>query len=487
MLYNSTRGKDGGYSAAYVIKTGLAADGGLFVPETLPLVDAEEIKSMAGMGYADIAAKILGVYLTDYTAEELKDAADTAYSEARFGECAAPVSAMDGRYVMELWHGPTCAFKDMALQIMPRLLSKALDKCGEKRNAHILVATSGDTGKAALEGYADVPRVRIQVFYPSDGVSKMQKLQMATQKGANVDVCGILGNFDDAQSAVKRIFGSAEMAAALEAKGAFFSSANSINWGRLAPQIAYYFHAYCTLLAGGTISMGDKINVTVPTGNFGNILAGYIAKRMGLPIDKLVCASNKNNILTDFFKTGVYDRRRPFYTTMSPSMDILISSNLERLLYFAFGAEQCAAWMESLKNEGVFSISEEQRRVLLSDFAGLYCDEEGTSATIKRYFDSYGYLADPHTAVALSCADDYLGKDAKPMVVVSTASAYKFPRSVLAALGVEAPAEDLDCLAALNKVSGAPIPAGLASLSDAAVRFTSVIDKDTIDNRVLSF
>ncbi len=487
MLFNSTRGNDGGYSAAYVIKTGLAADGGLFVPETLPTVDAEEIKSMAGMEYADIAAKILGIYLTDYSAEELKEAASEAYSKARFGDCAAPISAMDGRYVMELWHGPTCAFKDMALQIMPRLLSKALDKCGEQRNAHILVATSGDTGKAALEGYADVPRVQIQVFYPSDGVSKMQKLQMATQKGVNVDVCGIKGNFDDAQSAVKRIFGSADMASALEAKGAFFSSANSINWGRLAPQIAYYFHAYCTLLADGSITMGDKVNVTVPTGNFGNILAGYIAKKMGLPIDKLVCASNKNNILTDFFETGVYDRRRPFYTTMSPSMDILISSNLERLLYFAFGAEQCAKWMESLKTEGVFSISDAQRMELLEDFIGLSCDEDGTTAAIKRYFDSYGYLADPHTAVALSCADKYIETDGKPMVVVSTASAYKFPRSVLGALGAEAPAEDLDCLTALNKISGVEIPAGLSKLANAEVRFSDVIEKEDIDKRVLQF
>ncbi len=486
MLYNSTRGKDGGYSSAYVIKTGLASDGGLFVPESVPTLTLDEIKAMAGMDYAALAAKILGLFLTDYTAEELAAAASEAYSYDRFGDCAAPVSAMDGRYVMELWHGPTCAFKDMALQIMPRLLSVALDKCGEKRTAHILVATSGDTGKAALEGYADVPKVKIQVFYPSDGVSKMQKLQMATQKGENVDVCGIKGNFDDAQSAVKRIFASAEMASELESKGAFFSSANSINWGRLAPQIAYYFHAYCTLVDGGTVNAGDLINVTVPTGNFGNILAGFIAKKMGLPIDKLVCASNKNNILTDFFKTGKYDRNRPFYTTMSPSMDILISSNLERLLYFAFGAERCAEWMQSLKDSGVFDIGDRINE-LTKDFVGLSCDEEETAATVKRYFDEYGYLADPHTAVALKCADEYIKTDAKPMVVVSTASAYKFPRSVLASLGVVAPAEDLDCVAELNSISGVEVPKGLSGLATATVRFTRVIEKEEIDSQVLAF
>ncbi len=486
MLYNSTRGNDGGYSSAYVIKTGLAADGGLFVPEAVPTLTLDEIKTMAGMDYAALAARILGMFLTDYTKEELEAAANEAYSFERFGDCAAPVAMLDGRYVMELWHGPTCAFKDMALQIMPRLLSVALDKCGEKRTAHILVATSGDTGKAALEGYADVPKVKIQVFYPSDGVSKMQKLQMATQKGANVDVCGIKGNFDDAQSAVKRIFASAEMASELEKNGSFFSSANSINWGRLAPQIAYYFHAYCTLLDNGVIQTGDLINVTVPTGNFGNILAGFIAKKMGLPIDKLVCASNKNNILTDFFASGKYDRNRPFYTTMSPSMDILISSNLERLLYFAFGAERCAEWMKQLKDNGVFDIGENINE-LTKDFVGLSCDEEGTAKAIKKYFNSYGYLADPHTAVALSCADEHIKTDAKPMVVVSTASAYKFPRSVLCSLGADAPYEDLDCVSALKLISGAEVPAGLAKLNTADVRFTKVIEKEEIDAQVLSF
>lgn len=488
MLYSSTRGNDGGRSAAYVIKTGIASDGGLFVPDCIPTINSADIKALCDLGYAGRAAKILGMFLTDYTAEELECAASEAYSESRFGTNAAPIAKAGDNHVLELWHGPTSAFKDMALQIMPRLLSLSLDKCGEEKDALILVATSGDTGKAALAGYADVPRVRIQVFYPSEGVSRIQKLQMATQEGGNVSVCAIKGNFDDAQTAVKRIFTSKAAAEEIDKNGLFFSSANSINWGRLAPQIVYYVSAYCDMLNAGTIKMGDKINVTVPTGNFGNILAAYIAKKMELPIGKLVCASNCNNILTDFFTKGVYDRRRPFYTTTSPSMDILISSNLERLLYLAMGAEKCKALMESLKDDGVYSVSEEQRAAFAVDFAAGYCSEQQTAETIKAYFDK-GYLCDPHTAVALYCADEYVkaSGDKAPMLVASTASPYKFPQAVLKAIGKTLPEDDFNCLSLLKEASGVCPPANLSALQNKSVRFTQVIDKAEIDGVVNDF
>lgn len=489
MLYSSTRGNDGARSAAYIIKNGIASDGGLFVPDSIPSIDESFITELADLGYAERAKRVLSLFLTDYTEEELALAASGAYSAERWGDNAAPIAKAGSNNVLELWHGPTSAFKDMALQIMPRLLSLSLDKCGEKKDALILVATSGDTGKAALAGYADVPRVRIQVFYPSEGVSAIQKLQMATQEGGNVSVCAIKGNFDDAQSAVKRIFTSADAAKMVDSHGLFFSSANSINWGRLAPQIVYYISAYCDMVKNGSVKMGQPINVTVPTGNFGNILAAYIAKQMGLPIGKLICASNSNNILTDFFNTGVYDRRRPFYTTISPSMDILISSNLERLLYFALGAEKCKALMEDLRDKGVFSVDEATREALAKDFKGLYCSEDDTYATIGRYFKDYGYLCDPHTAVALYCADLYVKEsgDTTPMVVASTASPYKFPRAVLSAMGGDVPALDFDCVTALEKLSGVKAPANLSALRSKEVRFTKLADKAEIDDCVEEF
>ncbi len=489
MLFNSTRGNDGARSAAYVIKNGIAADGGLFVPDSIPAIDEAFITRLCDMSYADRAAAVLSLFLTDYTEKELKASAEAAYSAERWGENAAPIAKAGGNYVLELWHGPTSAFKDMALQIMPRLLSLSLDKCGEEKDALILVATSGDTGKAALAGYADVPRVRIQVFYPSEGVSAIQKLQMATQEGGNVSVCAIKGNFDDAQSAVKRIFTSAEAAEMVKSHGLFFSSANSINWGRLAPQIVYYVSAYCDMVKNGALKMGDTMNVTVPTGNFGNILAAYIAKQMGLPVGKLICASNSNNILTDFFDTGVYDRRRPFYTTISPSMDILISSNLERLLYFALGAEKCKSLMEALKDDGVFSVDTETKDILAKDFVGKFCSEDDTYATINRYFKENGYLCDPHTAVALYCADLYAKEsgDTTPMLVASTASPYKFPRAVLSAMGGEVPAEDFDCVTALEEISGVIAPANLSALRSKSVRFTRLADKTEIDGCVEEF
>lgn len=487
MLYNSTRGNDKGRSSAYVIKNGIAADGGLFVPESIPSLTKELLEELKGMNYPQRAEKILSMFLTDYSTEELKKATETAYSKERFGKVTAPIAVSGGNSILELWHGPTSAFKDMALQIMPHLLSLSLDKCGEEKDALILVATSGDTGKAALAGYANVPRVRIQVFYPSEGVSPVQKLQMATQEGNNVSVCGIKGNFDDAQSAVKRIFGG-NASEKIAENGLFFSSANSINWGRLAPQIVYYISAYLDMVSAGTIAMGDKINVTVPTGNFGNILAAYIAKQMGLPVNKMICASNKNNILTDFFNTGVYDKRRPFYTTSSPSMDILISSNLERLLYFVLGAEKCAELMKELNEKGIYTVDEATKAKLSEDFAALYGDESATEETVARYFES-GYLCDPHTAVALYCADKYKAEsgDNTPMLVASTASPYKFPRAVLKSLGKNVDGDDFTCIDTLSEISNTCPPKALAELKGKPVRFDGVTEKADIDTKVYDF
>ena len=379
MNYISTRTVDGEKrSAAYVIKKGLAEDGGLYIPENIPTLDEVTVTALCGMSYTERAAYILSLFLTDYSDEELKEAAEQAYSAEKFGGPAAPIARVGEGYFLELWHGPTSAFKDMALQIMPRLLSLSLGKTNETKDAFILVATSGDTGKAALEGYCDIDRVGIQVFYPVNGVSNIQKKQMASQKGKNVKVVAINGNFDDAQSGVKAIFANEEAKKMLESRGKFFSSANSINWGRLAPQIVYYISAYCDLVKEGEIKYGDLLDVTVPTGNFGNILAAYIAKKMGLPLGKLVCASNKNDILADFINTGVYDKRREFFTTVSPSMDILISSNLERLLWFVLGAEKTRDCMEKLNRDGIYKLDDEAMEIIRKDFAGISCSEEET-------------------------------------------------------------------------------------------------------------
>ena len=376
-------------SSAFAIKNGLAPDGGLYMPEAIPSLTAEEVKSLVAKAYPERAAYVLGKFLTDYTAEELLNDCRAAYNDTKYHGGIAPLAHVkDNLYSLELWHGPTCAFKDMALQIMPRLLSRALEKTGETRDALILVATSGDTGKAALEGYCDVPRIKIHVFYPQDGVSTVQKLQMQTQKGDNVNVTAIYGNFDDAQTGVKKIFSDPAMAEKLSQYNSFFSSANSINWGRLAPQIAYYVSAYCDLLAGGKINYGDPVDFCVPTGNFGNIFAAYIAKKMGLPIRRLICASNRNNILTDFLQTGVYDRNRSFYTTMSPSMDILISSNLERLLYLLAGAEKTAFWMKQLNECGKYEIDAETLAGIREVFKGYYTDEENTAEVIRDMYES---------------------------------------------------------------------------------------------------
>ena len=494
MMYQSTRdASHKKYTAAEVIKMGLAPDGGLFIPETIPALTADEIIHLCGESYPVRAAKILGKFLTDYTYDELLNDCTAAYCESSFPGGAAPlVHVHDNVYSLELWHGPTAAFKDMALQIMPRLLSRALVKTGETRDALILVATSGDTGKAALEGYKDIDRIKIMVFYPVDGVSRVQKLQMATQTGDNVNVTAIYGNFDDAQTGVKNIFSDKAMAEALDKEGYVLSSANSINWGRLAPQIVYYVSAYCDLLTKGVIKMGEVMDVCVPTGNFGNIFAAYIAKLMGLPIRHFVCASNKNNILTDFLRTGTYDRNRAFHLTMSPSMDILISSNLERLLCFTAGEDATAAYMASLKETGAYTVDEAVKAAIAENFSGYFADERATAATIQNYYNDYGYLPDTHTAVALSAAEQYLadkGEAVVPMVVASTASPYKFAADVYTSLsgGEKLPSDPLSALDQLTEETKVAIPYPLCGLSERKVRFTEVIKAEDMPAAVLAY
>ncbi|MBQ9805050.1 MAG: threonine synthase [Clostridia bacterium] len=491
MLYKSTRSQNAANaSAAQIIKQGLAEDGGLFVPESVPSLSMDEIVALCKESYPVRAAKILSKFLTDYTYEELLADCTAAYDEKSFVGGAAPlVDLCDNYKVLELWHGPTAAFKDMALQIMPRLLSRALVKTGEERTALILVATSGDTGKAALEGYKDIDRVKIMVFYPVDGVSRVQKLQMATQTGANVNVCAIEGNFDDAQTGVKVIFGDASMAEKLQENGYFFSSANSINWGRLAPQIVYYVSAYCDLIANGTCRAGECFNVCVPTGNFGNIFAAYLAKLMGLPIGKLICASNANNILTDFLRTGTYDRNRDFYLTMSPSMDILISSNLERLLYFTAGSEKTAAYMEQLKKDGCYTVERTVLDEIRKNFVGYFADEAETAKTIRETYAENGYLSDTHTAVAISAAKQYVAdtNDTRPMVIDSTASPYKFANNVYRSVTGKAASSDLEALDELAEATGTSIPYPLAGLASRQVRFTKVVKREEMAQAVLDY
>ena len=491
MNYKSTRDNQSKlYTSAQIIKQGLADDGGLFVPMDIPSLTMNEILDMCADTYPVRAAKILSKYLTDYTYDELLSDCEAAYCESSFPGGAAPVVNTYGNiYSLELWHGPTAAFKDMALQIMPRLLSRSLVKTGEERTALILVATSGDTGKAALEGYKDIDKIKIMVFYPVDGVSRVQKLQMATQSGNNVNVCAIKGNFDDAQTGVKKIFSNPESAEKLNENGYFFSSANSINWGRLAPQIVYYVSAYCDLIEKGAIKAGDKINVCVPTGNFGNIFAAYLAKLMGLPIGKLICASNTNNILTDFLRTGTYDRNRDFHCTMSPSMDILISSNLERLLYFCAGSDATADYMKKLNTEGKYSVSSEILSKIHENFLGYYSDEKSTSETIKDYYDNHGYLADTHTSVALNCAEQYIKEygDTTPMVVASTASPYKFAVDVYESLTDKRTSDDLEALAALSEYSNTEITYPLRDLDKREVKFTQTIEADNMLDDVYNY
>ncbi len=485
--YISTRGNTNPVTSAQAIKQGLADDGGLFMPETIPALTEKDFEFLKKASYPERAAYIMAKFLTDYTYEELLADCKESYSQARFPGGAAPLTDIGNLRLLELWHGPTCAFKDMALQVMPRLLSRALTKTNEDRTAFILVATSGDTGKAALEGYKDVDKIIIMVFYPVDGVSKVQKLQMATQEGNNVTVCAIKGNFDDAQNGVKKIFGNEETAKLLDENNHFFSSANSINWGRLVPQVVYYISSYCDMVNKNDIKMGDTVNVCVPTGNFGNIFAAYIAKEMGLPVNRFICASNCNNILTDFISTGTYDRNRAFHTTMSPSMDILISSNLERLLYVIAGQSKTANYMKELNTKGVYTVESDVIEKIKSNFSGYFCAEEDTSATIKEIFDNYNYLIDTHTAVAVKCAKEYIKEtgDDRKMIVASTASPYKFASNVYKSLTGEVLENEFDSLKATEKLSGSPIPAPLANLESKKVRFTTVIDPQDMTKEVL--
>ena len=491
MKYISTRGAEAeGVSSAYAIKTGLASDGGLFMPESIPQINLEFIRELSALPYTERAAKILSLFLTDYTYEELLCDAEGAYSKEKFIPSPAPISSLGkGTYMLELWHGPTCAFKDMALQIMPRLFVRALKKCNEDREALILVATSGDTGKAALEGYRDVAGTKIKVFYPIDGVSRVQKLQMQTQEGTNVSVSGIVGNFDDAQTGVKRIFSDTAFAKELSDGGVFLSSANSINWGRLVPQIVYYVSAYCDLYREGVIELGETIDVCVPTGNFGNIFAGFIAKLMGVKIGKLVCASNMNNVLTDFLETGEYNKNRDFHATISPSMDILISSNLERLLYTLFGKEKTAEYMKKLNEEGKYKLTAEELNTVKEHFVGYYTDEELCKKTVADTYKNANSLIDTHTAVAAHAAKCYAEayKAENKMLVVSTASPYKFAADVLLSLTGGKPEDDLMALEELKAHTGSPIPAPLEAILTKTAIHTGVIDRDLMKDSVKDF
>lgn len=492
LKYSSTRGNAEQLDSAQAIIRGLAADGGLFVPDAMPKVDMAFIEGLKTLSYEERAEKVLGLFLTDYTAEELSGCVTRAYGSGRFDTAKrAPVKAVGDKSVLELWHGPTSAFKDMALQLLPQLMSTALKKTGEKDEVLILVATSGDTGKAALEGFRDVPQIRIMVFYPQGGVSRIQQLQMLTQEGKNVNVTAVTGNFDDAQSGVKKIFGDKAFNEALAEKGIRLSSANSINWGRLVPQIVYYFSAYADLLSAGTIEPGEAIDFTVPTGNFGDILAGFYAKCMGLPVHKLVCASNANNVLTDFLRTGVYDRQRDFFKTISPSMDILISSNLERLLYhMAEDKAKVASWMQQLQQEGRYDIGSELLAKIQQTFWADWTADADTEACIADVYEKDHYVADPHTAVAWSVAEKYQQAtgDAHHMVVVSTASPYKFNGSVLDALGVKtAGVDEFTLLDELQAKNSDPIPEGLASLHRKEVRHDGVCAPASMEKAVMAF
>ena len=492
MFYKSTRNSSIKVQSAEAITQGISEDGGLFVPESIPSLTLDEVEKIAGMSYSERAAYVFGKFLTDFTEAEIRYCTDNAYSTKNFeAESIAELAELfDGTYMLELWHGPTCAFKDMALQILPYFLTTSAKKINLDKKIVILVATSGDTGKAALEGFKDVPGTQILVFYPEDGVSPMQKRQMTTQLGSNVGVCAVKGNFDDCQNGVKAIFTDKEIKEKMNNAGLMFSSANSINWGRLVPQIVYYISSYATLAKNGDIKLGDKINVVVPTGNFGNILAAYYAKKMGLPVNKLICASNINKVLTDFIQTGVYDRNRDFYATCSPSMDILISSNLERLLYIITGQDdaQIKEWFGALAKEGRYEVSDEVKKVLSEEFYGGFCDDAQTKATIGEIYKKYSYTCDTHTAVAVKVYNDYkkeTGDDTKT-IIASTASPYKFSASVLEAIeGKTSDMDEYDMVNKLSELSDIPVPEALANLKDRERRFSGSIEKSEMNSYVL--
>ena len=490
MNYYSTRSLTE-TTAAGAIAGGLAPDGGLFVPMEIPKLSASDLEALCGMDYRARAVNVMARYLPEFRADELEAFAEAAYGENFDNPAIAPVHTLDEKTsFLELWHGPTCAFKDMALQMLPHLLTASLKKNGEQRQVCILVATSGDTGKAALQGFADVEGTRIMVFYPHGGVSDVQRLQMVTQQGNNVGVCAVAGNFDDAQTGVKQIFGNAEIASLLNDRGWFLSSANSINWGRLLPQIVYYISAYCEEVNAGRIQMGEKINFVVPTGNFGNILAGWYAKQMGLPVNRFVCASNENNVLTDFIRTGTYNRNRPFHVTASPSMDILVSSNLERLLFTLSGsAPETAGYMQALKENGQYTVSRELLGKLQSEFSCGFCDDVRTRKAIGSVWAEHHYLMDTHTAVAYQVLCDYRKEtgDETPAVVVSTASPFKFCDHVLAAIGGNADASGVQLIDRLSEAAGIPAPKPLSGLAERTVRFDGCVEKEEMPQTVLDF
>ena len=481
ILYRSTRGNAETVTASQAILKGLADDGGLFVPERIPALDVD-MDTLAGMTYQEVAYEVMSRFLTDFTKEELQTCIARAYDEKFDTDEIAPLHQADGAYFLELFHGATIAFKDMALSILPHLMTTAARKNQVHNDIVILTATSGDTGKAALAGFADVPGTRIIVFYPKDGVSPIQEKQMVTQKGENTFVVAIRGNFDDAQTGVKKMFSDEELSRKLDQAGYQFSSANSINIGRLVPQVVYYVYAYATLYKQGKIGRDEKINVTVPTGNFGNILAAYYAKQMGLPIDMLLCASNENKVLYDFFKSGTYDRNREFILTSSPSMDILISSNLERLIYHLTGgdADQNRAFMESLSREGRYAITPEMKEQL-SDFYGNYASEKETAAVIADIYRKDGYVIDTHTAVAADVYRKYRKErdNGRKTVIASTASPFKFTRSVMKA--IDSGCDDLtdfQLVDRLSELSQVKVPKAIEEIRTAAVLHDTVVEKD---------
>ncbi len=470
MNYYSSRGISEPVSSARAIVDGLAPDGGLYTmaPDAIPHFDIEELR---GMDYCPLAAKIVSALLPDFEEEEALELVQKAYSGKFSNEKLAPLADTGKDMFLELFHGPTSAFKDMALCLLPYLMKASAEKCGSDDTILILTATSGDTGKAAMEGFRDVPGIRIIVFYPEEGVSAVQKQQMVSQEGKNVKVCAVRGNFDDAQNGVKHIFESAP-----EREGLSLSSANSINIGRLVPQVVYYFSAYLAAVENGRIALGDKLNFCVPTGNFGDILAGYIAGEMGLPVGKLICASNENDVLTDFINTGVYDRRRDFHKTVSPSMDILISSNLERLLYLMSGdAKLVAGLMEKLKADGYYQVPAELLEKIQAKFAAYSCDDRRTKAAIASVWNGQHYLMDTHTAVAWQAYQDF-GPENGPCVILSTASPYKFPAAVLSALSVDCEGDEFEMMELLEQVSSVPMPENLRGLRERSRRHKDVVD-----------
>lgn len=483
VTYQSSRGHERGVQASYAILKGIAADGGLYVPSEYPKFP-NTIEKYAEYSYQDLAKEVLSLYLTDFTEQELEECVKNAYGDSFDTPLIAPTVKAGQYYFLELFHGPTYAFKDMALQILPELMKVAMKKQAIDKKVLILTATSGDTGKAAMEGFADVSDTAIMVYYPKDGVSFIQERQMTTQVGDNVDVIGIKGNFDDAQSGVKKLFSDPTFVKEMYDKGYLLSSANSINIGRLMPQIVYYVYAYVQLCKSGELSYGEKMDVVVPTGNFGNILAGYYAKKMGLPIGILLSASNENKVISDFMKERIYNKNREMHLTKSPSMDILVSSNLERLLYDIAGAEKVETYMDSLQREGKYEITQGEA-LAMQDFYGDYAKHEECEKVIAAFYEEHGYLMDTHTAVAVAVAEKWQKKN--KTLIVSTASPYKFASAVLAALGEKEVPEDFHLAQKLYQKTGKQIPEAIAELKDKEVRFQKVIHPSEMKNSVYDF